>query len=111
VAADAEISEDAIDRGGVMKTQEAGQVTEIMRQEGDAIIRWQVTAGVAVLVEGIEPAFGAESLEDSPGMSPAAEGTVDVSAFGANIQSVKYFLQQDRQVISVLAAVERLDHD
>jgi hypothetical protein len=44
-------------------------------------------------------------------MAPAAEGAVDVTAFGANVQSVKHFLQQDRQVIGVLAAVARLDHD
>jgi hypothetical protein len=44
-------------------------------------------------------------------MASTAEGTVDITAFGANVQSIKRFLQQDRQVIGVLAAVKRLDHD
>jgi hypothetical protein len=82
-----------------------------MRQEGDAVVRRQIPPGVVVLVEGIEAAFGSEPLEDSPGMTSTAEGAVDVMALGANIQSVKRFLQQDRQVIGVLAAVKRLDHD
>jgi len=111
VAADAEVSENTVDGGGVMKTQEAGQVTEIMRQEGDAVVGWQVPSGVAVLIEGIESAFGSESLEDTPGMAATPEGAVYVMAFGANVQSIKRFLQQNRQVIGVLAAVKRLDHD
>jgi hypothetical protein len=44
-------------------------------------------------------------------MTSTAEGAVDVTTLGANVQSVKRFLQQDRQVIGVLAAVKRLDHD
>jgi hypothetical protein len=102
VTTDAKIGEDTVHGGDFMQPKESSQVAKVVRQELDPRVIGQVGPRILVLVKGEEPACRSQPVEDPPGMTAAAEGTVYIAASRSDPEVVEGLLQQDGEVISIL---------
>jgi hypothetical protein len=73
-----------------------------MGQKQEPVVFRQVAPRIFILIEGEEFAVRSEPFEDTPGMSAAAIGAVNVSSFRLNPEAVENFFQQDGKVIGLL---------
>jgi hypothetical protein len=102
VATDTKVGEDTIHGGDFMQPKESFQVAKVVGQELDAVVIGEVDSGVLILVEGEKPACRTQSFQDTPGMTTAAKGAVNIATSRSDPEVVKSFLQQDGEVISTL---------
>ena len=87
-----EVGDDAVDPALMVKLYEVLKVTEVLRNEGEALIVDDIGAGVLVLVKGIKVS-GAEPFHNGPRVSAATEGDVGIYAFGLDVQAFNALVQ------------------
>ncbi len=98
----AQVGEDAVDRAGLIVTQEVGHETEIAVDHRETRVVHRAGDGVLVLVEAVEMPVGAEAFDDGPGVSAAAIGRVDIHSAGLYVQGFESLWQKRRDMVNIL---------